>query len=289
LPEVLALPLLYDAVQARFVAESSVVSLAFGWDAPATQHRGARIVMVPGDESGQLGSVGPARHPGQLVRPLASIDENFHVIVSAADLTDPESDRAQYTAARLLLDAWIRAAVLYAGPRLRHVGGSWLVDRTTRSYGASILTTWTIDALVPDEAFPGSALAGLLDADYLRGIMDVTKLGVVQQIETKPAPIAAVAVARAQITLSGAQIMDGVTPAAGSVVLVTAQTLPAQNGLYTRAAGAWARTATVLVHDLLVTASTGASAPSLYRLATADPITPDVTAQSWTRVTPEAP
>lgn len=45
----------------------------------------------------------------------------------------------------------------------------------------------------------------------------------------------------ANITLSGAQTIDGVSVIAGDRVLVKNQTLPAQNGIYVAAAGAWTR------------------------------------------------
>lgn len=47
----------------------------------------------------------------------------------------------------------------------------------------------------------------------------------------------------ANITLSGAQTIDGVSAIAGDRVLVKAQTAGAENGLYVVAAGAWTRTA----------------------------------------------
>lgn len=43
------------------------------------------------------------------------------------------------------------------------------------------------------------------------------------------------------IALTGAQTIDGVAVVAGDRVLVKAQTAPAENGLYTAAAGAWSR------------------------------------------------
>ena len=46
----------------------------------------------------------------------------------------------------------------------------------------------------------------------------------------------------ANITLSGAQTIDGVSAIAGDRILVRAQTAPAENGLYLVASGAWTRT-----------------------------------------------
>ncbi|MFA7269832.1 MAG: hypothetical protein WC073_10850 [Sterolibacterium sp.] len=49
------------------------------------------------------------------------------------------------------------------------------------------------------------------------------------------------AVSVADITLSGAQTIDGVSVVAGNRVLVTAQATASQNGIYVAAAGAWTR------------------------------------------------
>ena len=289
MPDVLALPILHDAVQARFASEGATCAFGFGWRQPALQVTGPRIVVVPGDELGTFASeIGAPKKPGQNPRGLANVPELFHVVVSTADLADAENERVQYIACRLLLDAWIRAAVLEAGPRLRYVSGEWLTDREARRYGASLITVWTLDAVVPDVPFPEGALTGLLDMTSVRGLADVTMLDVTTQVETKPAPVSAYAVTRVQTTLSDAQEVDGVTPAPASVVLVAEQDDATENGLYTVGSGAWARTADTLASGLSVTASNGDSAPSLYRLTTADPITPDVTAQTWTRITPEA-
>jgi len=54
---------------------------------------------------------------------------------------------------------------------------------------------------------------------------------------------AARAATTANITLSGAQTIDGVSVIAGDRVLVKAQTTGSENGIYVAAAGAWARSA----------------------------------------------
>ena len=62
--------------------------------------------------------------------------------------------------------------------------------------------------------------------------------GVAQGLNPKAACIAATT---ANITLSGAQTIDGVSLIAGDRCLVKNQTAPADNGIYVVAAGAWAR------------------------------------------------
>jgi hypothetical protein len=62
---------------------------------------------------------------------------------------------------------------------------------------------------------------------------------VAQGLDTKASVIAGTT---ANITLSGTQTIDGIVLASGDRVLVKNQTLPANNGLYLCAAGAWTRT-----------------------------------------------
>jgi len=62
---------------------------------------------------------------------------------------------------------------------------------------------------------------------------------VAQGLDTKASVVAGTTV---NITLSGTQTIDGVVLVAGDRVLVKNQTLPANNGLYLCAAGAWTRT-----------------------------------------------
>lgn len=71
--------------------------------------------------------------------------------------------------------------------------------------------------------------------------------------------------------------LDGVTPVAGDVILVRANTDPVENGLYVAAAGAWTRmkdseNADVLKSGLLVQVEEGSTlADKLYALTTNDP------------------
>lgn len=60
----------------------------------------------------------------------------------------------------------------------------------------------------------------------------------------------------ANITLSGAQTIDGVSVVAGDRVLVKNQTTQADNGIYVAASGAWARSADANTWDELVSAYT---------------------------------
>lgn len=174
--DTLALEALHDAVVARFTADATPCNLLFGWRERAQQAIAPRIVMVPGDEAGALGEWLPARQPGRNPRSLGTIGELFHVVISAQDPTAPESDRAQYRAVRLLLDAWWRAAFLFAGPRLLVTASRWLVDRTTRRFGGAAILTCTFEAMVPD--------APLLDLPFNAGaLIAADMLGVAANVE----------------------------------------------------------------------------------------------------------
>jgi phage-related tail fiber protein len=68
----------------------------------------------------------------------------------------------------------------------------------------------------------------------------------------------------ANITLSGAQTIDGVSIVAGDRVLVKNQTTQADNGIYVAASGAWARSADANTWDELVSAYTFVEEGSTY-------------------------
>jgi hypothetical protein len=68
----------------------------------------------------------------------------------------------------------------------------------------------------------------------------------------------------ANITLSGAQTIDGVSVVAGDRVLVKNQTTQADNGIYVAASGAWARSADANTWDELVSAYTFVEEGSTY-------------------------
>lgn len=98
------------------------------------------------------------------------------------------------------------------------------------------------------------------------------------------------AVAKTAITLSSAQVIDGVSVVAGDRVLVAGQASAAANGLYLAASGAWSRTTDAdqtgeLAPGTLVAVREGtAEADTLWGLVTDAAITIGTTAQTWSRV-----
>lgn len=279
--EVLAIPLLYDAVEARFAADATPCALAFGRKARTEQVTGPRIVLAYGDPAGVAGEIGPAKQVGRNPRSLGTFAEIFHIIVSGAgSATDPTNERAAYTATRLLFDAWYRAAFLYAGPRIVFVGAQWLIDRVTARFATSFIATFSLEAMIPDAAL------GLVDFTA-RGLLTSHMLDHAEVVETSPAPATVDVAARTPITLSGEQTIDGASVVDGDRVLVVAQASAAANGVYVAAAGTWARAVDTLTSEMLIRATAGTTGPALYQLTTTGTITPDVTAQTWARITPE--
>jgi len=90
----------------------------------------------------------------------------------------------------------------------------------------------------------------------------------------------------ANITLSGAQTIDGVSIAAGDVVLVKNQTDGTQNGIYAAQAASWIRTASADIEAELVNAATfiqqgTVNADTAWVCTTNPPITVGSTVLTW--------
>lgn len=95
----------------------------------------------------------------------------------------------------------------------------------------------------------------------------------------------------ANITLSGAQTIDGITPSTGNRVLVKDQSTAANNGIYVyNASGAWTRATDADGNDevttgLMVYVSQGTTnGKKLFRLETVDPIVVGMTSLVFTEI-----
>ena len=272
----LALPYLFDAVAARFAAEGTSVPMVFGWREPAQRPATLpRIAWVPGDD-GKVGAIAPARQPGRNPRPLATLVELVTIYVEADDPAALTNERAQYIAARSLFDALYRAVYLAARGIFALVDLRWVDARKELRRGATLRAVFSIEAVLADEPV-AVAPAGV------RAVIDVVELDVTETIETAPAPAAVHTVSVTPITLSGEQTVDGVEVIAGDRVLVTAQSVGAQNGIYVAALGAWSRAADVLEHGFLVHDEAGDTG---WALTTADPIVIDTTPLVFERTSP---
>jgi hypothetical protein len=98
------------------------------------------------------------------------------------------------------------------------------------------------------------------------------------------------AVATSNITLSGAQTIDGVSIVAGDRVLVAGQSTGANNGIYVCAAGAWSRasdadSSSEMTAGMMVPVTEGtAYADTLWVLTTNDPITLGSTSLAFDKI-----
>lgn len=172
--DTLALVKLYNDVTARFAIESPTVVNVFGWREPPRQFVGPRIAWVPGDVAGNLGTDEPARNVGRNPRPIATLRELFHCVISSSDQLTPENEQAQYVATRTLRDAWQRAVYLAAHGTVRIVLQTWNIDRQNeRRFGATITATCTIESMVADLPLEGVPEDTAIVADV--SLLDVTE------------------------------------------------------------------------------------------------------------------
>lgn len=144
---------------------------AFGTRGPAQRGEQYRIVWVPGDEE-DAGEVSEARLPGRNPRPLYTFEELLTAYVEASDFsgTSAEVERKQWRAARLLLNALLRAVYKATTARTKIDAVQVLNDRSTRRHGWAYRVTFRLEAMVPDEAFaaaPASDASVTTDAQVL--------------------------------------------------------------------------------------------------------------------------
>lgn len=152
----LALPTLFDNVVARFESEGTNVEQTFGWRKPQRYDTTrARIVWVPGDETGGIGEVRGPRKTGDRAdrRTLATLGELFHVRISANDPQFPEDERKQYEETRKLFDAWVRAVYLAAHGTILFGSPTWITDKNERRHGAALICVCEVEAPIPDSPY----------------------------------------------------------------------------------------------------------------------------------------
>lgn len=276
----LALPLLFEAVVAAFVATPSV-TVSFGWKRPNILEPSPRIVFVPGDED-DAGEIVAPREVGRNPRSLAQLDELFTVYVVALDESDPWDELKQYTACRNLFDACIKA--IYRSAHGTYVARevAWVDPGTTLRVGAALRVVFEIQAPIPD-----TTMSEMTAEEGARGLGGTEVLDLEETDETAPPPPAARAASTANLVLDGPQTIDGVAVVAGNRVLAKNQTAPAENGLYDVALGAWSRTADTLEHGTHVFVELGTTNGAAgFELTTADPIVVGTTPLTFERVSP---
>lgn len=163
---ILALERLIDRVRADFLESGIQVPHLFGWRQVAQKTvTGTRVVWVPGDDqSGDLGTLGPARYPGRNPRSYATLHELVTVRIVAFDPDHPEDETKQYRAARLLFDAWYAAVHRAVHGNFSIPRSQWLIDTRERRAGATIRVVLELQAAVMDQLV-GEIPAGDLTAE----------------------------------------------------------------------------------------------------------------------------
>jgi len=154
-PEIcFALPLLFDAVVARFKTDCTEAENDFGWREWSKHKRSeARIVWVPGDETDNAGEMRAPRNPGGNGRSLGTLGELFQCRIEAFDPKEPENERVQYEATRALYDAWYRAVYLAAYGTFEVQSLTWNTNKNERRRGAELIVVCEIEAKIPDTAY----------------------------------------------------------------------------------------------------------------------------------------
>jgi hypothetical protein len=125
------------------------------------------------------------------------------------------------------------------------LSGSTLASGVTASSLTSLGTITNLTATAGTIATTPSAATDIANKLYVDTVA--------QGLDAKASCLAATT---ANITLSGAQTIDGVSVVAGNRVLVKDQTAPEDNGIYLCAAGAWTRSTDAATFDSLVSAFT---------------------------------
>lgn len=170
---VLALPILFNAVVARFESERTDALQVFGWRARAQRPGVARrIVWEPGD-GGSVGRLDGARSPGGNPRSLGTLHELFTLYIEAQDPSAAEDELAQYSTARLLFDATHRAIYLAAHGTVALESLDWITGANERRFGASLRAVYSIDAVVPDA--PYATAPADTHAEIADSALDVTE------------------------------------------------------------------------------------------------------------------
>lgn len=152
----LAVERLVRLVSARFELEGPQVPVLFGAQKVRQKlEPGNRVIWVPGDdETGDMGALGPARHPGRNPRPLGTLHEIVTVYLVATDTAALTNEMAQYRAGRLLWDAWYRAVYLAAHGTFEIIRARWESRRKERPFGAAIRALISVQSMIPDEPVP---------------------------------------------------------------------------------------------------------------------------------------
>jgi len=171
--DILALEKMYYDCGKQFRADKLNCELAFGWNKAAAHQTGPRIVWVPGDPNGSLGDIVGAMHVGTIPRPLFTLNEHYHCIVSGyGSEQDPTDELLAWKVTRLLYDQLLRAMQLTNPGMFQLLGQEYVRagERDFVRYGTAILARFYCQAAVMDIPPDG----GFADLTYPEGEIDLT-------------------------------------------------------------------------------------------------------------------
>lgn len=144
---------IYELVGKRFAADGVSARVLFGWREPAQHATEPRVVFIPGDGAGVVGTLGPPSGQGQNPRALMTLDEAFTVLVQTpSSVTSPTDEIVEYESTRELLDVTLRALYLAAPGRIGFGKPSWVKpERKEARHGTAIEIDCSVSAFIADE------------------------------------------------------------------------------------------------------------------------------------------
>lgn len=161
-----AITVLFEAVRDAGEALDPSLSVVFGAREPHKhvnqgEARAARVVFVPGDDGGKLGTYRSPRRSGG--NPRAVFDELAlcRVFVWAADRTDPRDELAQYRALRELREWVITTMRATAHGTFKLVGSRRVGEPSDVMFGAELVLDLEIEIPICESARPMAAGASL--------------------------------------------------------------------------------------------------------------------------------
>lgn len=142
---------LYEKVRDYCEAEETGVSVVFGWREPVKQinqgeNRGARICVVPGDDTGKTGTYAMAKLTGRNRQAQTKL-ELVTFLCWGFDGTAPKDELAQYRACRVVENLALNAIRAAAVGRATPSEPKWIRKETDMAFGAEL--TFSVELQVP--------------------------------------------------------------------------------------------------------------------------------------------
>jgi hypothetical protein len=161
------LPFLADGIRGYFAAMGITAPVFLGWPDRTEQINqgpgGAnRVVIVPGDDSGNAGELADPKYPGvgqgsngaPLGRPLNNWIESALLSVWAVDTKNPRDSQLQYIATRALFMQTVRAIRFTARADAKLGRLKWTVSPVEKSFGRELVCSLTYNSPIIDVAAP---------------------------------------------------------------------------------------------------------------------------------------